>query len=192
MIGTYGKAIEGKRLLGKLPRFEQRGVVQQLDRIRRFETVHRQGRGSGKDFLSLFGSRQAWQVVDLGAKISGGRQQDVSFEIVGVRLEQSDVINALNTDADALNYFDYIKQKDEAPCVVLENVMLSNYAATQTTNVGRDVNAKTVVSTDSVNAQMQNERTSSTQLVSPVIRCYQMYKVKLHQNRVVELVALDP
>src|SRR6185436_17948781 len=105
-----------------------------------FETVHRQGRGSGKDFFSLFGSRQAWQVVDLGAKISGGRKLDVSFEIVGVRLEQSDVINALNADADALNYFDYLEQKGEPACVVLENLSLTQYAASQTTNVGLGVN----------------------------------------------------
>lgn len=192
LIGTYGKAIEGKRLLGRLPKFEQRGVVQQLDQIRRFETVHRQGRGKGKDFLSLFGSRQAWQVVDIGAQVAGGREQEVSFEVLGVRLEQSDVINALNADADALNYFDFIKEKDQTPCVVLENVMLTNYAATQTTNVSLGVNAQTVISTDSVKAETQNERTTSTQLVSPVIRCYQMYMVKLHQNRVVELVHLDP
>jgi hypothetical protein len=142
--------------------------------------------------LSLFGSRQAWQVVNLGAKITGGREQEMSFDIVGVRLEQSDVINALNADAEALAYFGYLEQKDEPPCVVLENLLLTNYAASQTTTVGLGVNAKTVVSADSVDAQSEHQRTSSTELASPVIRCYQMYQVKLHQNRVVELVSLDP
>jgi hypothetical protein len=192
IIGTYGKAIAGNRMMGRLPKFEQRGVVQQLDSVRRFETIHRRGQGSGKDFLSLFGGRQAWQVLDLGAKISGGQEREMSFEIVGTRLEQSDLISALNADSEALNYFDYLRQKNERPCVVLENLTLTNYSASQTTNVGLGVNAESIVSSDSVQAEMQNERSSSTQLAAPVIRCYQMYEVQVNQNRVVELTAVDP
>jgi hypothetical protein len=116
----------------------------------------------------------------------------MSFEIVGVRLEQSDVIAALNADTEAINYFDYIQGQGEAPCVVLENLMLTNYAAAQTTTVGVGASADTVLSTESVKAQVDTERTTSTELAAPVIRCYQMYQVKLHNNRVVELTALDP
>jgi hypothetical protein len=191
-IGTYGKAIKGNRLLGKLPRFEERGVVQQLDRVRRMETVHRQGHGSGKDFLSLFGSRRAWQVLNIGAEVSGGREQEVSFEILGVRLEQSDVIDALNSDRDALNYFDYLQKQGEPPCVVLENVWLTNYSETQKTNLGVGVQAETVIRSDSVNTRIQNERSASSAMAAPVVRCYQMYEAKLNQGRVVELVNVDP
>jgi hypothetical protein len=49
-----------------------------------------------------------------------------------------------------------------------------------------------VLSTESVKAQVDTERTTSSQLASPLIRCYQMYQVKLHNNRVIELTALDP
>ena len=67
-LGTYGKLIEGNRLVGQLPKFESRGLVQQLDHVRRFATVKRHGQSMGKDFLSLVGSRRAWQFINLGAE----------------------------------------------------------------------------------------------------------------------------
>jgi WD40 repeat protein len=192
VLGTYGKMIEGNRLMGRLPKFEHRGLVQELDHVRRFATVQRRGQSAGKDFLSLFGSRQAWQVVNLGGKISGGRENEVAYEIVGVRLDQTDVIKALNADTDALTYFDYLASQEQAPCVVLENLVFTNYTASQGTNLNLGVTAKTTLTPDSVEAQVENERSSSTEFTSPVIRCYQMYGVKLHQGRVVELAALEP
>lgn len=192
VLGTYGKMVEGNRLLRRLPRFEHRGLVQQLERVRRFITVQRQGRGSGKEFLSFVGNRQAWQVVDLGVQVSGGRQSEVAFEMVGVRLDQNDVVKALNADRDAVSYFDYLSKNKQVPCLVLENMVFTSYSAAQGTNLSVGGNAKTVVTTDAVGARVENQRTSSTQFTAPVIRCYQMYEVKLYQNQVMELVAVNP
>lgn len=192
VLGTYGKMIEGNRLLGHLPRFEHRGIMQHFDRVRRFTTVQRQGRGSGNDFVSLVGNRQAWQVVELTGQASAGRQNEVTFEIVGVRLDQTDAIKALNADADALNYFDYVSKNKEVPCLILENLVFTSYAAAQNTTVNLGAKAKTALTGDGAAAGLQTQRTTFTQFTSPIVRCYQMYQVKLHQNRVVELVVLEP
>ena len=72
--------------------------MQEIDSVRRFTTVERQGREGGSDFLSFVGTRAAWQVVDLQARVSGGKTNEVAFEVVGLRLDQSDVIKALNQD----------------------------------------------------------------------------------------------
>ncbi len=192
VLGTYGKLVAGNRLLGRLARFEHRGAINQLERVRRFVTVQRQGHGSGKDFLSLVGNRQAWQIVDLGAQASGSRQNEVAFEIVGLRLDQSDAIKALNADADALGYFDYLVKQKEVPCVVLENLVFTSYAAAQAKTLNLAGQAKTALTPDSVGGRLESQRTTFTRFTSPVVRCYQVYQVKLDQNRVVELVSLAP
>ncbi len=192
VLGTYGKLVAGKRLVGRLPKFEHRGLVQQLERVRRFVTVQRQGRRGGKDFLSFVGNHQAYQVVDLAVQASGGRQNEVTFEMVGLRLDQNDVIKALNSDGDALTYFEYLRTNKEAPCLVLENVVFTSCSVAESTTLALGGSAKTALTTDGGAARVQNQRSSSTQFTSPVVRCYQMYEVKLHQNRVVELVSLAP
>ncbi len=192
ILGTYGKLAEGNRLLGQLRRFEHRGLVQQLDQIRRFATVQRLGRGNGKDFVSFVGTRQAWQIVDVSGQVSAGRQSEVAYEVVGLRLDQSDVIKSLNADTDALNYFAYLSSKREVPCVILENLVFTSYSSLQGTNVNVGASAKTILTADGVQAQVATQQNSFTQFTSPVVRCYQMYQVKMYQNQVVELVYLDP
>ncbi len=192
LLGSYGKVIEGNRLLGRKLRFEQRGMIQQVDRVKRFTTVQRQGNGSGKDFLSFMGNRQAWQVVDLSAQVSGGHQHEVAFEIVGLRLDQNEVIKAMNADPDAMNYFGYLQQKKERPCMVLENIVFASYAASQGTSLNASGSGKTIFTTDSIGGRVETERKNFTQFTSPVVRCYQMYEVMLHNGQVVELSFLDP
>ncbi len=65
-------------------------------------------------------------------------------------------------------------------------------SASRGANLNLGVTAKTTLTPDSVDAQMENQRSSSIQFMSPVIRRYQMYGVKLHQNRVNELVCFNP
>jgi hypothetical protein len=192
VLGTYGKMVEGNRLLHRLARFEHRGIVQQLDRVRRFITVDRQGRATGKDFISLVGTRQAWQIVDLMAEISAGRHQEIAFEIVGMRLDQNDVIKALNTDSDALEYFSYLREQNETPCLVLENVVFASYAAASEGNLALGGKAKTILTSDGLAGRTENQRSSLTRFAASVIRCYQPYEVKLHGRHVVELAYLDP
>ena len=192
MLGTYGKMVDGNRLLHRLARFEHRGVVRRLDRVRRFVTVEREGRGAGNDFASLVGNRQAWQIVDLAAQLSAGRQQEVAFEILGMRLDQSDVIKALNADSDALSYFDYLRQQHETPCLVLENIIFTSYAAAVEGNLTLGGKAKTILTSDGLGARTERRRSSFTQFAAPVIRCYQPYEVRLHGRQVVELSYLDP
>ena len=192
VLGTYGKMAEGNRLLHHLARFEHRGIVRQLDRVRRFTTVQRKGSGAGKDFVSLVGNRQAWQIVDLAAQVSGGRHQEVAFEILGVRLDQNDVIKALNADADALDYFKYLRQQKQIPCLVLENLVLTSYAAAHGSKLNVGTKANIVLASDGIGAQVEHQSSAFTELTSPVIRCYQAYEVKLHGHQVVELVNLDP
>ncbi len=192
VLGSYGKVVEGNKLVGRLPRFEHRGLVRDLNRVRRFTTVHREGQTSGQDFVSLVGSRQAWQVVDLSGQVSASRQNNVTFEIVGVRLDQNDVLKAINTDPDALAYFDYLAKNNESPCLVLENLVLASYAASQGTNLQLGAGAKTTLTADAAAGRLNTQRTAFTRFASPVVRCYQMYAVKLNQNRAVELVAIEP
>jgi hypothetical protein len=192
LLGTYGKMVDGNRLLGRLPRFEHRGLVQQLDRVRRFVTVQRQGRDRGKDFLSFVGKRLAWQVVDVAGQVSGGRESEVDFEIVGTRLDQSEAIKAINADADALNYFDYLQKNKETPCVVLENVVFTSYSAANGSSLNLAANANVATTAIGAEAKVAGQRSGFTQFTSPVVRCYQTYKVKLHQNQVVELVYIEP
>jgi hypothetical protein len=192
VLGTYGKLVDGNRLMGRLPKFEHRGLVGQLEQVRRFATVQRQGHSAGKDFLSLAGARQAWQFVNLGGRVAGSRENEVSYEILGVRLDQNDVIKALNADSDALTYFDYLASQQQSPCVVLENVVFTNYASSQGTTLELAGTAENSLTPDRASADFQNQRTASTEFRSPVIRCYQMYAVKMHQGKVMELTALDP
>ena len=192
VLGTYGKLVSGNKVLGRLPRFEHRGLIQQIDRMRRFTTVQRRGREMGKDFLSFMGNRRAWQFIDLAGRISGGGQQEVEFELVGTRLDQSDVVRALNADAEALHYFNYLRENGETPCVVLEAIVMANYSASRSTQLGLQGNANLAITSDGVGVQVDRQRESSMQLVSPVIRCYQMCEVKQHQNRVVELLTRAP
>jgi WD40 repeat protein len=191
-LGMYGKLVAGNKLAGRLSKFEQRGMVQHFDHVRRFVTVQRNGSGSSKDFLSLLGSRQAWQVVDLTGKVSGGRQNEIAFEIVGVRLDQNDLIKALNADPDALSYFGYLQHTKETGCLVVENVLLTKYASAQSTQVGVGGHAQAAFTADRVAGAYERQSSSQSEFAAPVIRCYQMYEVRLHQNRVVELVALNP
>ncbi|HVX63660.1 MAG TPA: hypothetical protein VHC19_23765 [Pirellulales bacterium] len=192
VLGTYGKMVDGNRLLHRLARFEHRGVVRRLDRVRRFVTVDRTGRGSGNDFVTLVGNRQAWQIVDLAAQLSAGRHQEVAFEILGVRLDQNDVIRALNADSDALGYFEYLRDNDETPCLVLETIIFTSYAAASEGNLALGINAKTILTSDGVGARTENRRNSFTKFAAPVIRCYQPYEVKMNARQVVELSYLDP
>jgi len=192
LLGTYGKMVEGNYLLHRLARFEHRGFLQQLDQVRRFTTVQRIGSGAGEDFVSLVGNRQAWQIVDLAAQISAGRHQEVTFEILGVRLDQNDAIKALNADDDALDYFEYLRQQKQTPCLVLENLVLTSYSATLGSNLHAGANAEIELTSDGVRAQLDSQSGSFTRLTSPVIRCYQAYEVKLHGRKVMELVKLGP
>jgi len=192
LLGTYGKRIEGNRLLGRLDRYEQRGMTLNIERVRRFSTVQRRGRGAGKDFVSFLGGRQAWQVAELTGKVSGGRQDEVAYEVVGTRLDQNDLIAALNADPDAMNYFDYLLKQKQSPCVVLENVLLTSYSATHTHSLNLDGKLKTGVTTDLAEAGVNGERETFTQLTAPVVRCYQMYAIRTNKGKIVELVALDP
>lgn len=192
LLGTYGKRIEGNRLLGRLDRYEQRGMTQGIERVRRFTTVQRKGTGAGKDFVSFLGGRQAWQVAELTGKVSGGRQDEVAYEVVGTRLDQNDLIAALNSDADAMNYFDYLLKQKQSPCVVLENVLLTSYSATHSHKLNLDGKLKTGVTTDLAEAGVNGERESFTQLTAPIVRCYQMYSIRTNQGKIVELVAMDP
>ncbi len=147
------------------------------------------GETTGKDFLSFVGNRLAWQFVDLAGKISGGGRQEVEFELIGTRLDQSDVIRALNADTEALNYFNYLRENGEIPCVVLENIVMANYAASRGSQLNLQGNAKIAITSEGVEGQFDRQRESSMQLLSPVVRCYQMYEVKQYQNQVVELLA---
>ena len=191
VLGTYGKLVKGNKVLGRLHRFEHRGLIQHLDRVPRFATVHRRGRDTGKDFLSFLGNRHAWQVVDLAGKVSGGRHQEVEFEVIGTRLDQNEAIRALNADAEALRYFAYLRENGEIPCVVLENIVMANYAASTGAQLNLQGSA-TAITSEGVGAQVDRQRESSMQLMSPVIRCYQMCEVKQRQNQVVELTNQAP
>jgi hypothetical protein len=192
LLGMYGKVVAGNRLAGRLAKFEQRGMVQHVDHVRRFMTFQRKGSGSSKDFLSFLGSRQAWQVVDLTGRVSGGRQNEIAFEIVGIRLDQNDLIKALNADPDALAYFGYLQQIQETGCLVVEHVLFTKYAVSQSTNVAIGGHAQTVLTADRAAVDLGRQSTRQSELAAPVVRCYQMYAVKLHDDRVVELVALNP
>ena len=192
VLGTYGKLVNGNKFLGRLHRFEHRGLIQWIDRVRRFTTLQRRGRNAGQDFLSFVGNRLAWQVVDLAGKVSGGGHQEVEFELIGTRLDQSDVIRALNADTEALRYFNYLRENGEVPCVVLENIVMANYAASRGSHLNLQGNASMALTSEGVGGQLDRQRESSTQVLSPLIRCYQMYEVKQHQNQVVELLARSP
>ena len=192
VLGTYGKMVEGNRLLGRMSRFEHRGIVRELERVRRFTTVQRVGSGTGKDFVSFVGNRQAWQIIDLAAQVSGGHHEQVAFEILGVRLDQNDVIKALNADDDALGYFDYLRQHKQTPCFVLENVAFTSYTTASDSNMNLGAKAKTGLTSDGAEARVENQRSSFMQLTSPVIRCYQVYEVKMDGRQIVELVCLQP
>jgi hypothetical protein len=192
VLGTYGKMVEGNRLLHRLARFEHRGIVQRLDRVRRFITVDRQGRATGRDFISLVGTRQAWQIVDLAAEISAGRHQEIAFEIIGLRLDQNDVIKALDADSDALEYFGYLREQNETPCLVLENVVFASYAAASEGDLALGGKAKAILTSDGLAGRTENQRSSLTRFAAPVIRCYQPYEVKLRGRQVAELTYIEP
>lgn len=192
VLGAYGKLVDGNRLRRRLARFEHRGLVARLERVRRFTTVDREGRSAGKDFVSLVGTKQEWQIVDFVAQLSAGRHQEIAFEIVGVRLDQSDVIKALNADAEALSYFAYLREQSETPCLVLENLVFTSYAAARDADINVGGKAKTILTSDGLSARTGNRRSSYTQFALPVVRCYQPYEVKLHGREVVELVYLNP
>ena len=82
--------------------------------------------------------------------------------------------------------------KRQVPCLVLENMLFTSYAAANTTTLGVQGNARVAVTGDAAGARVENQRTAFTRFTAPIVRCYQMYEVKMHGSQVMELVYLNP
>jgi hypothetical protein len=192
ILGSYGKMVKGNKLLGRLARYEHRGLIERVGQARHFATVQRRGAGTKSDFLSFLGSRQAWQVAELVAGFDGSREETMEFELAGLRLDQNDVIRLINADRQALDYFGYLNEKSETPCVVLENVLLLEYAKSSQSQLEIEGRAKNAFTPDGFAGQGESRRNSFTRFTAPVIRCYQTYEAILHNGRVMELANIRP
>jgi hypothetical protein len=141
--------------------------------------------------LKLTGSRfLEYAGVGLEAAVDKNRQIDITF--LGTNVPKDRVIQRLNNDIQALEYFDGLQQKvmsfdrdkfkfgktaPAAPKVVLANVVMLTGNFSSALNASADASLHSRVLNDGIELKMTMKNGDEYTLLSPVVRCYRTYSI---------------
>ncbi|HEY2761374.1 MAG TPA: hypothetical protein VGI75_11535, partial [Pirellulales bacterium] len=146
--------------------------------------------------LKLTGSRfLEYAGVGLEAAVDKNRQIDVTF--LGTNVPKDKVIRRLNSDVQALEYFDTLQQKFASydrekfklgktappmPKVVLANVIMLTGNFSSALNASADASLHSRVLQDGIELKMTMKNGDEFTLLSPVVRCYRTYSIEFKSD----------
>ena len=142
--------------------------------------------------LKLTGSRfLEYAGVGLEAAVDKNRQIEITF--LGTNLPKDKVLHRLNSDTQALEYFDTLQQRvanyqrdnfklvksmPPSPKVVLANVVMLTGNFSSALNADANASLHSTVLQDGVELKLTTQNGEEITLLSPVVRCYRTYSIE--------------
>ena len=188
-LASYGKMSADKRY----DRFAQiEGVEFSLDQ----NTWKEKYVLNAAALLKLTGSRfLEYAGVGLETAVDKNRQIEITF--LGTNVPKDKVIRRLNSDTQALEYFDAVQQKVAAfqrnnfklgktpppsPKVVLSNVVMLTGNFSNALNANLDASLHSALLQDGLELKLMMKNGTQMTLLSPVVRCYRSYSIEFKSD----------
>jgi hypothetical protein len=141
-------------------------------------------RVNAQALLQLTGKARFQEYAHASFDVAASNKSQIDVTFVVADVPKSKIVKLLNSNVDALAYFDGLLRQDAGvfrkqpqPRVVLGNIILLTGEFTSQYESSADGKLHSVITDDGVELSVTNSRGETTHLLSPVVRCYRMYNV---------------
>jgi hypothetical protein len=182
----------GKKIVGKPQHFDRMGHITGVETAIDGNSWKAKYVVNSDALLKLAGSRfKEFAGVSADVAAAGKKQIEITFLVVDLPKEQ--VIERLNADVDALEYFDGLltrlrqhrdrglkaafEKEPPTPQVVIGNVVVLSGEFSKAWDLKASAELRNIVTSNGAKLELTRNKNEVISYLSPVVRCYRMYSV---------------
>lgn len=183
----------GKKIVEKPQHFDRMGHINGVDSSIDGKSWKAKYVVNSDALLKLAGSRfEEFAGVAADVAAAGKKQIEITFLVVDLPKEQ--IIQCLNADVDALEYFDGLltrlrqhrgrglktafEKEPPTPQVVIGNVVVLSGEFSKAWDLKAHTVLRNIVTTTGAKLEITKDKDEAITYLSPVVRCYRMYSVE--------------
>lgn len=187
----------GKKIIGKPQHFDRMGHIAGVETSIDGNSWKAKYVVNSDALLKLSGSRFK-EFAGVSADVAAAAKKQIEITFLVVDLPKEQVIERLNADVDALEYFDGLltrlrqhrerglkaafEKEPPTPQVVIGNVIVLSGEFSKAWDAKANAELKSVVTTNGAKLELSRNKNQVMTYLSPVVRCYRMYAVEFKMD----------